>query len=101
MDPRDKERRKVLLRQVRGSNRAQVRNSLPVAADLMAGLFDYVDDELQHADCDHSLKHTLEYIRDKKLPKQLVIEWLESAGGFCDCEVIANAEEQFQEALRQ
>ena len=48
---------------------------------------------------DHSLRYAGEFIHTNGLPKEAVIEWLEGAGGYCDCEAINNAEEQREDAV--
>lgn len=73
--------------------------SLPLSTAEMQALFDFVDEELCKGDCDNTLRYTIAFLEQKQLPKEQVITWLENAGGYCDCEVIANAEEEFKSSL--
>jgi len=86
---------------MRQAERAGMRSSLPVAPDVMRSLFDFVDERLSNADCDGSLERTVTFLQQRKLPVELVVNWLRSAGGYCDCEVLSNAEERFLVAVSE
>jgi hypothetical protein len=100
-DKTEKARRKDISRALREEHRRSVRESLPVSQDEMKALFDHLDLGLSDSECDHSLLHTLEFIRMRNLPEEKVIAWLESAGGFCDCESLDNAEQVFEDAVSE
>ena len=74
---------------------------LPLPPPQMRALFDFVDEHLQESDCDRSLRHTLAFIESQDVPEEPVLEWLREAGGYCDCEVISNAEEECESSLPQ
>jgi len=95
VSPEEHARRRVLKNAARQTERDQIRASLPVEPGKMRELFDFVDQQISATDCDDTLKHTLEFLGQEGLPAQPVINWLEGAGGFCDCEVLANAEDKF------
>ncbi|HTD22186.1 MAG TPA: DUF2695 domain-containing protein [Terriglobales bacterium] len=96
----EKERCKLLSRQVKQSEREIERARLPLNNTAMHELFDYVDEKLSATACDHTLTHTHAFLSTAGLPLQKVITWLEEHGGYCDCEVIANAEEAWEEIVR-
>ncbi len=65
----------------------------------MKALFDFVDQRLSESECDHTLRHTIAFLDSQKVSEEPVLSWLEDAGGYCDCEVIANAEEKLESIL--
>lgn len=95
----EKARRKQILHAVRDAARQKVRESLPVAVPVLKALFNYVDSRLDSAECDHTLRHVRDFIRSRKLPEDGVVGWLENNGGYCDCEVVMNAEQVVEEAV--
>ena len=93
--PEEEERRKALKQAVRQGERDHIRSTLPIPAEQMRALFDFVDQKLSGNECDNRLTHTLIFLGDNQLPVDQVVRWLQDAGGYCDCEVLANAEEKF------
>lgn len=96
-DERDK--RKALLRSVKETERKAKAAKLPLSPPQMQALFDFVDERLQESECDYTLRHTVAFLEGQQLAKEPVLEWLRNAHGYCDCEVIFNAEEEFQSSL--
>jgi hypothetical protein len=94
----EKARRKEIVRSHREARRKSIRDGLPVPSELLRLLFNHVDARLEEDECDHSLRFTREFIHDQQLPEEKVLSWLREAGGYCDCEVIGNAEEILDEA---
>ena len=99
MDRPDKKKRKEMLAQVRAKQRAEARSTLPLPAGQMRHLFDMLDQELPRRGCDHTLRITEEWLRDERLEVEGVLNWLRTNGGYCDCEALLNAEEQFQDCM--
>lgn len=95
----EKARRKEILHSQREEKRRLVREGLPIPAPMMKALFDYIDEHLSVAKCDHSLRHASKFIHTNRLPMEAIIAWLEKAGGYCDCEAINNAEELLEDAV--
>jgi hypothetical protein len=93
--PEEIARRKALKQAARQAERDQIRSTLPIPPTQMRSLFDFVDQRLSETDCDGSLQQTLAFLGQRQLPVDPVIKWLESTGGNCDCEVLANSEERF------
>jgi hypothetical protein len=90
-----KQDRKALRRQAEAHQRAGEAASMPLSLDQLKALLDFLD---AHADgCDHSLRETLSFLRAAGLDVEAVVPWLESHGGFCDCEVLANLEDVARE----
>ena len=87
-----KEARKVLAQKELDDFRA----SLPMEEKCFLVLFDYLEKVLQECPCDHTLRHTTCFLTENKVSDiEKVITWLTSHGGYCDCEVLNNVEEQF------
>ena len=87
-----KEARKVLAQKELEDFRA----SLPMEDKSFSELFDYLEKALQECPCDHTLRHTTLFLTENKVCDiEKVITWLTSHGGYCDCEVLNNVEEQF------
>ena len=95
----EQQRRKALVNQVQQVQRAQAEAQLPLFKPDLKALFDHVDERLEAEGCDHTLRHTLAFVEAKQLPRESVVKWLNENGGYCDCEVIANVEEVWGEAV--
>ena len=96
----EKDRRKLLLQQIKQEKRARGRAQLPLDSEAMRKLFDYVDAKLSETECDNDLTHTRAYLSAAGLPPEKTIRWLQDHGGCCDCEVLANAEQEWEEIMR-
>lgn len=97
--PSEKARRKELLRTLREENRRAVRDDLPAAPAVLKALFSYIDARLSENDCDDTLRYAREFIAKEGLDEDLVVNWLEVNGGYCDCEAINNAEQVIEDAV--
>ncbi|KGK90126.1 DUF2695 domain-containing protein [Clostridium sp. HMP27] len=60
-------------------------------------LFDYLDEILGEHGCDDTLKYTIKFLEDNELPIDESLNWLQDNGVFCDCEVLANIEDNISE----
>jgi hypothetical protein len=98
MDKRDKKRAR---QQWRVNQRAEARSKFPLQPDELRALFDRLDNELPHLGCDHTRRITIAWLESQGHPVESVCAWLDENGGFCDCEVLANSEQSFVEAMRR
>lgn len=73
--------------------------SIPMPKEALRELFDHLDGALSEG-CDHSLRLTTAFLESKKLEVQRVVPWLREHGGYCDCEVLANVEDEFGDLIR-
>ena len=96
----EKDRRRATRGGLRRRERIDAGAKLPLAEPVMKQLFDRVDAKLRGEGCDHTLRHSVSFLRERGLPENEVIAWLEEEGGYCDCEVIANAEDRWREIIR-
>ena len=90
----EKARRKQILDELANKQQKEFNDSLPLSREKFQLLLDFLDAELD--DCDDTLKLTKEFLSHEKVSNvDEVIKWLEEHGGYCDCEVLANIDEQF------
>lgn len=71
--------------------------NLPTEKKLFYELFDYLNDKSETVECNHDFSLTTEFLKDKNANIEKVIEFLRENGASCDCEVIFNVEEKFEE----
>jgi hypothetical protein len=90
----ERDRRKAIVREIAQRQRAEAVASMPISQDQLAQLFDYLDGALS-AGCDHSLKLTRQFLQTNGLPEATIVPWLGEYGGYCDCEVLANVEQEW------
>lgn len=94
----DKARKKELLKAYANEQKQSFKDSLPMDEELFWNLFDYVGEKLEAKDgCDHTLTFTREFLETQKVDVEHVLEWIINEGGGCDCEVLYNVEERFEE----
>jgi hypothetical protein len=93
--PEETARRKALKQAMREAEREAIQSTLPLTPEQIRRLFDFVDEQLAIVPCDDTLQNTLTFLGKEGLPVDPVVDWLGSAGGYCDCEILANAEEKF------
>ena len=75
----DKARKKELLKAYVDEQRQSFKDNLPMDG------------------CDHSLTFTREFLEKQKVDVESVLDWIVNEGGGCDCEVLYNVEERFEE----
>ena len=95
----EKKQRKALRREMAKQERAKAQASMPISKSDLKDLFDHLDQELAKGDCDESLRFTREFLNNRGLPQEGIINWLGEHGGFCDCEVLANIENEWGEVV--
>lgn len=96
-DKFEKNSRKQVLSELRKKAIEEFESSLPMSRDNFIKLFDYLIDELIDLECDDSNRLTRKFLSQINIANsQAVLDWLAEKGGYCDCEILANVEEQFQ-----
>jgi hypothetical protein len=96
----DKGKKKQMLHLWREQERKTARSRLPLSPSELRALFDMLNLELPCQGCDHSRRITLSWLEGRGHDVERVFAWLDETGGFCDCEVLANSEQDFEEAMR-
>ena len=94
----DKQNRKEQIHEWRAQQRAAARAKLPLPDDQMQALFDMLDVSLPERGCQHTLSLVREWAEQRGVAFDSLAEWCHENGGHCDCEVLANCEQQWQEA---
>ncbi|WP_214229623.1 DUF2695 domain-containing protein [Pedobacter sp. B4-66] len=97
-DKIDKDRRKQIRNEIRKKALEEFKSSLPMNKENFKRLFDYLDNELKTLGCmdDHTItRRSLNIIGIENTEEILV--WLIDHNGYCDCEILANVEEQFEQ----
>ncbi|WP_321476174.1 DUF2695 domain-containing protein [uncultured Paludibaculum sp.] len=92
LDNAERQRRKLVLSELKAAERAKAEAMLPASRQQLKALIDWVDGHLEDG-YDHSLRYTVEYIRTNDLDEPGTLEWLRKHGGYCDCEVVMNVED--------
>lgn len=95
----ERDRRKGIRDALRSAEIERIRRSLPLEPAQMKSLFAFVSGELDEAECDHTLRYTLTFLEGLQISSEPVVAWLQDAGGYCDCEVLANALDRFEYAF--
>jgi hypothetical protein len=96
----ESERKKALKRQWVEQQRANARASLPLDTTGMRALFDWLSKMLPELGCDRTRRLTVAWLQEQGHPVDRVLAWLDKNGGYCDCEVLANAEASFEFAAK-
>ena len=88
-DKNEIERRKQIARNLRLKARQDFENNLPTSRENFEALFDHLHD---------TLKFSVAFLQSLKLDNiEAITKWLGENGGYCDCEVLANVEEKFDD----
>jgi hypothetical protein len=95
----DERRRKEALDSWKAEQRVTARAALPLPDAQMSALFDMLAVELPSKGCNHTLRLTRQWLVENGHPVASVEEWLIANGGCCDCEVLANSEQAWLDAI--
>lgn len=63
---------------------------LRLSPEQLRDLGAHLDERLKGDACDHTLRFTFEWLSSKDVHSKAVVKALQSRGGGCDCEVLAN-----------
>lgn len=91
------EKQRRAKKQWKASEKSAARAKFPLPDDQLEELFDAVATAIDHKGCDHSLRATTAWLQNKGHDIQTVVGWLQDNGGFCDCEVVWNARDHWEE----
>lgn len=93
MNQADRDRKKAW----KTHQKESAKKSFPLSDNLLAALFDFVDLSVGKDSCNYTRRFTEKWLAHNNVAPEPVLRWLESYGGFCDCEVIFNAMEFWEE----
>ena len=73
------------------------RKSYILTKENVQVLFEYLEEQLDNSGCDHTLRHTEQWLKDNISPAVLesVMTEITDMGGYCDCEVLLNCYEEY------
>ena len=92
----EKERRKQIMDDLKRRADREFESGLPMDRETFQKLFDYLDTELTDKNCDNTNSLTKTFLLQSNIQNvDEVLEWLAEHGGYCDCEILANVEQQF------
>lgn len=78
--------------------RQKEKKSYCLEKEEVESLFEYLEETLEEAECDHTLKNTEQWITENiedEERRDQVRQEIEDAGGYCDCEVLGNCYEEY------
>lgn len=93
MDASDRDRKKAWKQQ----QQRLAQDDFPISDALLETLFEAVDAQVENSGCDHTLRFTRAWISEHKQPETDVLGWLREHGGCCDCEVLSNSADYWEQ----
>lgn len=97
-DKEEKARRKQIQKVLQEKAQIEFEKSLPISRENFQNLFDFLDEELEKNGCNDRLTYTKQFLATNKIQNGEEVEnWLKENGGYCDCEVLHNVEELFED----
>ncbi len=96
-DKSEEQRRKQIMDDLKKKADQEFESSLPMSRDNFKKLFDQLDAQLTNKNCDDTNIFTKTFLLQSNIKNvDEVLEWFADHGGHCDCEILANVEEQFE-----
>jgi len=93
----EKERRKEILNDLRQTAKEEFNKNLPTIRQNFMNLFDYLDKKLKSKECNDTNDLTKQYFQEIGVENiDEILNWLADKGGYCDCEILANVEQDFE-----
>lgn len=94
------ESQKRMKTQWRDQQRKAALAALPLSVSELRAMFDMLDAEFPRQGCDHTRRLTRTWLESRGHDVARVFAWLDTQGGFCDCEILANVEEKLDDAIK-
>jgi hypothetical protein len=96
----DKAKKKQLKTKWRESNRMAAFKALPLPVAELKAMFDMLDVALPQSGCDRTRRLTEAWLMSRDHDIRRVFTWLDTQGGYCDCEILANVEARVEDAAK-
>jgi len=72
----------------------------PISHSELRDLFEHLDrTSMTGYECDHTYALSTKFLEERRLPVKLMLAWLGENGAGCDCEVMFNVAEQWEEIV--
>ena len=72
----------------------------PISNGDLRDLFEHLDrTSITGYECDHTFALTKAFLQEKQLPIDALLQWLGENGAGCDCEVMFNVSQQWEEVV--
>lgn len=84
-------------KQWQAQQRSAARAAFPLTSASLQNLFDSVEDQLEQEPCDHTLRLTEAWLASNGHTPSAVVRWLRDHGGYCDCEVVTNVGDHWEQ----
>ncbi len=94
------EAQKRMKAQWRDQQRTDALAALPLPIPELKAMFNMLDVEFPRQSCDHTRRLTRAWLESRGHDVEKVFAWLDTLGGFCDCEILANVEEKVDDATK-
>lgn len=91
----EKRRRAALVEAIVTEETKKATEEMPLSLKELGRIFDHLDEQLAIEGCDHTPKVTSAFIVGIKLNPGKILPWLQEQGGYCDCEILGNVEENW------
>jgi hypothetical protein len=83
------------------AQRDAARAAFPLPEVELAAMFDAVHAAVERDGCDNTLRATRVWLAGRQSDAAVVLGWLAEHGGYCDCEVVANAGDHYEQTRSQ
>lgn len=83
----------------RDQQRKSALAALPLPVPELKAMFDMLDVEFPRQGCNHTRRITRVWLESRGHDVAKIFAWLDTQGGFCDCEILANVEEKVDDAI--
>ena len=93
----EKEKKKKLLAEYKQQQKKEFEASLPIPREIFLDLFDFLDQELESLTCPADFTLTISFLKGRDLEVEMILEFLEANGAYCDCEVLYNVADLFED----
>ena len=93
----DKEKKKKLLAEYKQQQKKEFEASLPIPRETFLDLFDFLDQELESLTCPADFTLTRSFLKGRDLEIEVILGFLEANGAYCDCEVLYNVADLFED----
>ncbi|MGB4811596.1 MAG: DUF2695 domain-containing protein [Methylophilaceae bacterium] len=97
----EKRRRAALVQAIVDKDTQKAIAEMPISLQDLDSLFNYLDEHLETEGCDHTNNITCRFLASKHLNQEKILPWLETYGGYCDCEVLANVEDSWESEINK